>query len=85
MLAVVVELGAPFALCGRRFRYAWIGLAWAFHVGVLALMAVLFPYPLVGAAFASMVPVERLAPWVRSRFVGRLGSRQRLRPVASQL
>ncbi len=26
-------------------------------------MAVLFPYPLVGVAFASMLPVERLLAW----------------------
>ncbi|WP_116995574.1 hypothetical protein [Desertimonas flava] len=59
---VVVELGAPVVLfAGRRVRYAWIGLAWTFHVGVLALMAILFPYPIVGVAYASMLPVERLA------------------------
>lgn len=59
---VVVEIGAPLALvAGRRVRYAWIGLAWCFHVGVLALMAIFFPYPIVGVAYASMLPVERLA------------------------
>lgn len=68
VLAVVVELGAPLALLGGRVRWAWIGLAWAFHVGVLALMAVLFPYPLVGAAFASMLPAQRLAPAGHSAF-----------------
>jgi hypothetical protein len=26
-------------------------------------MAVLFPYPLVGIAYASMLPVERLFAW----------------------
>lgn len=62
-LTVVVEVGAPLALLGRRIGYAWIALAWSFHVGVLALMAVLFPYPLVGIAFASMLPVERLLAW----------------------
>jgi hypothetical protein len=60
-LTVVVELGAPLALLGRRWAYAWIGVAWCFHVGVLAVMAVLFPYPLTGIAYASMLPVERLA------------------------
>ena len=47
---------------GRRLRHAWMAMAWTFHVGVLALMAVLFPYPLFGIAFASMLPVERLVP-----------------------
>jgi hypothetical protein len=34
--------------------------AWSFHVGVAALMAITFPYPLVGIAFAPLLPVERL-------------------------
>jgi hypothetical protein len=59
-LTLVVELGAPMVLFGPRLRRAWMAMAWTFHVGVLALMAVLFPYPLVGVAFASMLPVERL-------------------------
>ena len=36
-------------------------MAWTFHLVVLLTMAVLFPYPLVGIAFASMLPMERLA------------------------
>jgi hypothetical protein len=62
-LTLVVELGAPLALLGRRWAYAWVALAWSFHVAVLAVMAVLFPYPLVGVAYASMLPVERLFAW----------------------
>jgi hypothetical protein len=61
-LTLVVELGAPVVFFGRRLRNAWMAMAWTFHVGVLALMAVLFPYPLLGVAFASMLPVERLVP-----------------------
>lgn len=65
---VVVELGAPLALLlGRRVRYAWVAAAWCFHVAVLAVMAILFPYPLTGIAFASMLPVERLGAGLRSR------------------
>ena len=53
---------APLALLVRhRLRAVWIASAWLFHVGVLALMAIGFPYPLAGIAFASMVPLERLA------------------------
>jgi hypothetical protein len=60
-LTVLVELGAVVVVVGRRrLRIAWIVLAWLFHAGVLALMAVFFPYPLLGFAFASMLPVERL-------------------------
>jgi hypothetical protein len=62
-ITLVVELGAPLALLGRRWAYTWVALAWTFHLAVLAVMAVLFPYPLVGVAFASMLPVERLLAW----------------------
>ncbi len=59
--SVFVELGAPIVLLGRRWKQAWVAAAWGFHVGVLALMAILFPYQLFGIAFVSMLPVERLA------------------------
>jgi len=59
--SVLVELGAPVVLLGRRWRTAWVSAAWAFHVGVLAIMAILFSYQLAGVAFACMLPVERLA------------------------
>jgi hypothetical protein len=57
---LLVELGAPVALAGRRLAYAWAAAAWAFHLGVAALMAIVFAYPLSGVAFAPMLPVERL-------------------------
>lgn len=66
-LTLIVELGAPLVLFGRRLRHGWMAMAWTFHAVVLATMAVLFPYPLVGIAFASMVPMERLAG-LRRRF-----------------
>ncbi|GIU90497.1 MAG: hypothetical protein KatS3mg010_1596 [Acidimicrobiia bacterium] len=59
VVTLVVELGAPVALCGGRWAAAWTVTAWAFHVGVLALMAIGFPYQLTGIAFASLFPVER--------------------------
>jgi hypothetical protein len=59
--SVFVELGAPLVLLGGRWKATWVGAAWAFHVGVLALMAILFPYPISGIAFVSMLPVEKLA------------------------
>ena len=64
--SVLVELGAPVVLLGGRWKRAWAGAAWAFHVGVLALMAILFPYPISGIAFVSMLPVEKLADRVAS-------------------
>jgi hypothetical protein len=56
---LAVELGAPFALGGGAARRAWAVAAWLFHVGVLALMAISFPYQLSGVAFASLFAVER--------------------------
>ena len=57
----------------RRLRHAWMAMAWTFHVGVLALMAVLFPYPLFGSRLRLDAPRERLVSgWGRpqsSRFM----------------
>lgn len=50
------------ALVGKRFAVAWITLAWAFHVGVLLLMWIVFPYPLLGFAFLPLLPAEKLLP-----------------------
>jgi hypothetical protein len=60
MATVVVELGAPVALLGGRWRTAWVAAAWGFHVGVVALMAITFPYQVFGIAYASFFAVERL-------------------------
>lgn len=43
------------------------GATWTSHVGVLALMAIGFPYQLAGIAFASLFPVERAVEYVRAR------------------
>jgi len=58
---LVVELGAPMALLGARMSVVWAALAWSFHAGVLATMAIAFPYPLSGVALASLLPLHRLA------------------------
>lgn len=67
VLTLVLELGAPAALAVRRLRVPWAAAAWAFHLGVLALMSIGFPYPLSGIAFASLFPVERLPAAVAAR------------------
>lgn len=64
---VVVELGAPVALLGGRWRTAWVAAAWTFHAGVLALMAVLFPYQLLGIAFLPFFRLEQLLDRARRR------------------
>lgn len=67
--ALGVELGAPLVLLGRRWMAGWVAAAWLFHVGVLALMAIGFPYQLAGVAFAAGLPVERLgAPTLLRRW-----------------
>jgi hypothetical protein len=67
---LAVELGArSLCLAGGR---VWAAAAWAFHAGVLAVMAILFWYPL-GAAFAPFFAVERLRvpAWQPSRMFRR--------------
>jgi hypothetical protein len=75
VVTVVVELGAVLALRGGRWRTAWVAAAWLFHAGVLALMAIVFPYQLAGVAFAPFFRLERLA----DRYAGRATGRPRAR------
>lgn len=58
--SLVIELGAPVALLGRRIGRVWCALAWSFHAGVVAVMAILFHYPLFGFGFAAFFDVERI-------------------------
>lgn len=58
--SLLLELLAPLALFGPRLARAWSFLLWAFHLGVWAIMAIFFPYPIFGLAFAPLFPVERL-------------------------
>ncbi len=66
-VSLAVELLAPLSIFSRRFARVWVVAAWGFHVGVLGLMYILFPYPIVGVAYASYFPVERLGRWVAKR------------------
>lgn len=59
-VTVLVELGAPLALLGGRIRTLWALSAWAFHVGILVLMAISFPYPLTGVAYVCLFRAERV-------------------------
>lgn len=67
VFSLAMELGAPLALLGRRAAWVWSIAAVGFHAGVLALMAILFLYPLAGLAFAPFFEVERLAARLRQR------------------
>ena len=75
VMTLVIELGAPVALLGRRLGYVWALGAWGFHVGVVLMMNIWFIYPLLGAAFLPLLPAERivqsvikLAGGIRRRF-----------------
>lgn len=64
--ALIVELGAPLALLHRRLAVAWCALSWSFHVGVLAVMWIVFHYPLLGLAYAPFFALDRAlirVPW----------------------
>lgn len=65
---MIVELGAPVALLHRRVALAWSLAAWGFHVGVLALMAIVFPYQLIGLAYAPLLRAERPIAWALARW-----------------
>lgn len=71
VLTLMFELGAPIALLRGRVAKLWALVAWSFHVGVLALMWILFPYQLSFVAFASLFEpeklVERARRWSRAR------------------
>ncbi len=53
--ALAIEALAPVALLGRRLRWVGAAATWAFHVGVLAVMGILFPYHLTGVALAPLL------------------------------
>lgn len=56
---VVLEVGAPLALLGGRVRTGWICGIWGMHVGIAAVMGIVFTYPLSGVAFVGFVAGER--------------------------
>lgn len=65
VMTVAIELLAPLALLGGRVRDIWVGLTWLMHLGIAALMFVVFPYPLFLVAFAPLYRLEHLAAVVR--------------------
>jgi hypothetical protein len=71
-LTLALELGAPLALFGRRLAASWVVAAWLFHVGVLLLMAIPFPYQLSLVAYAAFFPLERWLAEPARRLVGSL-------------
>ncbi len=66
-ISLAVEIFAPLAFLGKRVAIVWSLLAWGFHLGVLALMWIFFPYPLLGFAYAPLFELERLPIFRRLR------------------
>lgn len=77
-LSMVFELGAPLSLFGRRLAWAWAIGMWSFHLGVAALMAIVFPYPVVGIAFAPLFAVEQPVLAMAARARSRSGAGYRM-------
>lgn len=73
-VSLVMELLAPLAFLGERAGRWWSLAAFSFHLGVLALMAINFPYPLSFVAFASFFAAERLPPLLAARLGRRFPS-----------
>ena len=59
-LSLATELLAPIALINRRIGTYWVVAAWLFHLGVLAVMTILFAFPVFGFAYLCFFRVERL-------------------------
>jgi hypothetical protein len=67
LATLVIELGAPVALLGGRIAVTWAIGAWLFHLGVMLVMTILFPYALFGFAFLPLFPVEKALAKIVSR------------------
>jgi hypothetical protein len=65
--SLVLELGAPVFLLTGQLRRIWAFGVWCFHVGVLLIMFIFFPYPISGVGLACFFRVEKLTAWVRAR------------------
>lgn len=79
--AIAVELAAPLALIGRRAAWIWAGMAVLFHFVILAVMAIVFPYHLIGIALAPLLPIERLGTTVAAWHCRFRRRSTRLRPT----
>ncbi len=67
VMSVALELGAPLSLIGGRVGRLWALGVWGFHVGVVLLMNIWFPYPLFGFAFLPLLRAERGPAWLVGR------------------
>ena len=75
--SMVIEIGAVAALARGAIRPIWVGATWMFHVAILVLMAILFPYQLLGIAFLPLVEGERVVRRFSPAFRRRLEALRR--------
>ena len=68
LMTIVLEFGAPVALLGGRIARLWALAVWGFHVGVVLLMNIWFPYPLLGLAYLPILRAERPFTWAIARW-----------------
>ncbi len=69
-LSVVLEMGAPLALLHPRLGKLWALGIWSFHVGVLAMMWILFAYPLSFLPFLCFFEPEHFFETGRGKRMG---------------
>jgi len=62
---MVIELGAPFALAGRRVGMIWAVLTWLLHWGIFFIMGIRFRYHMMGIIFLPFFEVEKLGSWLQ--------------------
>lgn len=82
--SMVLELGAPLALLHRRAGQMWAVSAMGFHLGVLLVMYILFPYHLLGIGVAPLLAMERVPDRLARTTVGRAWTRH-FRPHSTAL
>ncbi|CAN5830580.1 hypothetical protein BH11MYX3_BH11MYX3_46160 [soil metagenome] len=68
VMPIVLELSAPIMLFLPRLARLWALAAWGFHVGVVLLMNIWFPYPLLGLAYLPLLHAERPLAWLVARW-----------------
>jgi hypothetical protein len=67
VMTIMLELSAPIVLLHPRAAKLWALMAWGFHVGVVLLMNIWFPYPLLGLAYVPLLRAERPFLWLAAR------------------
>jgi hypothetical protein len=74
VLTLAIELGAPILVFGdllgrfgTRLAKLWVFGAWGFHVGVVLMMNIWFPYPLSAIPFVVVFRPERGLAWLFAR------------------